>query len=64
MAKKGGGAPSYTSVFGKALTEEAARDPDVVAVTAAMPSGTGVNIMAERPFRPGFSTWASPNSTR
>ena len=48
MAKKGGGAPSYTSVFGKALTEEAARDPDVVAVTAAMPSGTGVNIMAER----------------
>ncbi len=48
MAKKGGGAPSYTSVFGKALTEEAARDPDIVAVTAAMPSGTGVNIMAER----------------
>ena len=48
MAKKGGGAPSYTSVFGKALTDEAARDPDVVAVTAAMPSGTGVNIMADR----------------
>ena len=41
-------APSYTSVFGKALTEEAARDSRVVAVTAAMPSGTGVNIMAER----------------
>ena len=48
MAKKGGGAPSYTSVFGKALTEEAARDPDIVAVTAAMPSGTGVNVMAQR----------------
>ncbi|KNG93919.1 1-deoxy-D-xylulose-5-phosphate synthase [Pseudaestuariivita atlantica] len=41
-------APSYTSVFGKALTEEAARDPSIVAVTAAMPSGTGVNIMADR----------------
>jgi 1-deoxy-D-xylulose-5-phosphate synthase len=41
-------APSYTSVFGKALTEEAARDPNIVAVTAAMPSGTGVNLMADR----------------
>ncbi|MEL7107345.1 MAG: 1-deoxy-D-xylulose-5-phosphate synthase [Pseudomonadota bacterium] len=41
-------APSYTGVFGKALTEEAERDPRVVAVTAAMPSGTGLNIMADR----------------
>ena len=41
-------APSYTSVFGKALTEEATRDPSVVAVTAAMPSGTGVDIMARQ----------------
>ncbi|MDJ0639020.1 MAG: 1-deoxy-D-xylulose-5-phosphate synthase [Paracoccaceae bacterium] len=48
QAKSKPNAPSYTSVFGKALTEEAARDPRVVAVTAAMPSGTGVNIMAER----------------
>jgi 1-deoxy-D-xylulose-5-phosphate synthase len=48
LDKKGGGAPSYTSVYGKALAEEAARDPDIVAVTAAMPSGTGVNTMAER----------------
>lgn len=46
--KSKGNAPSYTSVFGKALTAEAERDPTVVAVTAAMPSGTGVNIMAER----------------
>ena len=47
--KKGkSNAPSYTSVFGKALTEEAARDPRIVSVTAAMPSGTGVNIMADR----------------
>ncbi|MCV6593475.1 MAG: 1-deoxy-D-xylulose-5-phosphate synthase [Silicimonas sp.] len=40
-------APSYTSVFGQALTEAARRDPAVVAVTAAMPAGTGVNQMAE-----------------
>ncbi len=47
--KKGkSNAPSYTSVFGKSLTDEAARDPRVVAVTAAMPSGTGLNIMADR----------------
>ncbi len=41
-------APSYTSVFGKALTEEAARDPLIVAVSAAMPNGTGVDIMGRR----------------
>ena len=40
-------APSYTSVFGKALLGEAERDPKVIAVTAAMPSGTGVDIMAK-----------------
>ncbi len=40
--------PSYTSVFGNALADEASRDPSIVAVTAAMPSGTGVNIMADR----------------
>ena len=41
-------APSYTSVFGKTLVEEAARDPKIVAITAAMPSGTGLNIMQDR----------------
>ncbi|MDJ0823652.1 MAG: 1-deoxy-D-xylulose-5-phosphate synthase [Paracoccaceae bacterium] len=41
-------APSYTKVFGETLTDEAARDPDIVAVTAAMPSGTGVSVLAER----------------
>ncbi|NSX53217.1 1-deoxy-D-xylulose-5-phosphate synthase [Parasulfitobacter algicola] len=41
-------APSYTKVFGEALTEEAAHDDKIVAVTAAMPSGTGVNIMQDR----------------
>ncbi|MCE8007680.1 1-deoxy-D-xylulose-5-phosphate synthase [Aestuariivita sp.] len=48
QAKSKANAPSYTTVFGEALTQEAARDPRVVAVTAAMPSGTGVNIMADR----------------
>ena len=48
QAKKAAGAPSYTSVFGNALTAEAARDPKLVAVTAAMPGGTGLDIMAKR----------------
>ncbi|ETX29617.1 1-deoxy-D-xylulose-5-phosphate synthase [Roseivivax isoporae] len=42
------GAPAYTKVFGQALTEAAARDPDLVAITAAMPNGTGVDLMAKR----------------
>ncbi|MCK0140043.1 1-deoxy-D-xylulose-5-phosphate synthase [Aliiroseovarius sp. F47248L] len=41
-------APSYTSVFGKALVDLAGRDDKVCAVTAAMPDGTGLNLMAER----------------
>lgn len=36
-------APSYTNVFAKALIEEAKHDDKVVAITAAMPSGTGVD---------------------
>ena len=41
-------APSYTKVFANALIDEASRDPKVVAVTAAMPDGTGLNLFAER----------------
>ncbi|WP_417250174.1 1-deoxy-D-xylulose-5-phosphate synthase [Celeribacter sp.] len=41
-------APSYTSVFAKALLDEAARDDKICAVTAAMPDGTGLNLFAER----------------
>jgi 1-deoxy-D-xylulose-5-phosphate synthase len=41
-------APSYTAVFGQALVEEATRDSKIVAVTAAMPDGTGLNLFAER----------------
>ena len=39
----GGGPPSYTQVFADALVVEAERDPKVVAITAAMPSGTGLD---------------------
>ena len=41
-------APSYTSVFGKALVDLAAKDDRVCAVTAAMPDGTGLGLMNER----------------
>ena len=36
--------PAYTAVFGKGLTELAAERRDVVAITAAMPTGTGTNL--------------------
>ena len=52
-------APSYTSIFGKSLLEEAKLDTRVVGITAAMPSGTGINIMAkelpERVFDVGIA---------
>ena len=48
QAKSKPNAPSYTKVFGQALTDAAARDPNIVAVTAAMPSGTGLDIFADR----------------
>jgi 1-deoxy-D-xylulose-5-phosphate synthase len=40
-------APSYTKVFGEALVKEAAKDDKIVAITAAMPGGTGVDIFAK-----------------
>ncbi len=45
--RRPGRAPSYTRVFAEALIEEARRDPRIVAITAAMPSGTGLNRFAE-----------------
>jgi 1-deoxy-D-xylulose-5-phosphate synthase len=48
QAKAAAGAPSYTSVFAKALIAEAERDEKVVAITAAMPSGTGLDKFEER----------------
>ncbi len=47
QAKSPPGPPSYTGVFAKALLAEAARDEKVVAITAAMPSGTGLDTFAD-----------------
>ena len=41
-------APSYTKVFADALIEEASKDKDIVAITAAMPSGTGLDLFEEK----------------
>jgi 1-deoxy-D-xylulose-5-phosphate synthase len=41
-------APSYTRVFADSLIKEAAQDDKIVAVTAAMPDGTGLDLFAER----------------
>ncbi|MFN3287464.1 MAG: 1-deoxy-D-xylulose-5-phosphate synthase, partial [Sphingomonadaceae bacterium] len=53
------GPPSYTSVFAKALIAEAQRDPKIVAITAAMPSGTGLDkfeqVFPERMFDVGIA---------
>ena len=52
-------APSYTGVFAEALMDEAARDDKIVAITAAMPSGTGLDKFAlkypERCFDVGIA---------
>ena len=47
VKKKAASAPSYTSVFGKALAAEARRDERIVAITAAMKGGTGLDAFAE-----------------
>ncbi len=44
QAKSKGGAPQYTKVFAEALIKEARKDDKVVAITAAMPSGTGLDL--------------------
>ena len=46
QAKPQATAPAYTKVFGDALVSEAARDRRIVAITAAMPSGTGLDAFA------------------
>jgi 1-deoxy-D-xylulose-5-phosphate synthase len=40
--------PSYTKVFAQSLIKEAEHDEKIVAITAAMPSGTGLNLFADR----------------
>jgi 1-deoxy-D-xylulose-5-phosphate synthase len=46
--KKASGPPTWTQVFGDSLTALAADDARIVAITAAMPSGTGTNVFAKR----------------
>ncbi|MGH7097493.1 MAG: 1-deoxy-D-xylulose-5-phosphate synthase [Stellaceae bacterium] len=48
QAKSTPKAPAYTTVFAKSLIREAEKDERVIAITAAMPSGTGVNLFAEK----------------
>jgi 1-deoxy-D-xylulose-5-phosphate synthase len=48
QAKAASNAPSYTKVFAQALIREAEGDDKVVAVTAAMPDGTGLDLFAAR----------------
>jgi 1-deoxy-D-xylulose-5-phosphate synthase len=48
QAKGAAGPPSYTKVFANALIAEAQADPRIVAVTAAMPAGTGLDAFAKR----------------
>ena len=44
QAKAKAGPPTYTKVFGESLVQEAQDDPRIVAITGAMPSGTGLDI--------------------
>lgn len=59
QAKGAAGPPSYTSVFAQALLAEAERDGTICAITAAMPSGTGLDKFAskfpERSFDVGIA---------
>jgi len=48
QAKSKSTAPQYTKIFADALIKEARKDDRIVAVTAAMPSGTGLDLFAER----------------
>lgn len=47
QSKGGSNAPSYTKVFGQALSKLAQTDSKIVGITAAMPSGTGMDIFAD-----------------
>jgi 1-deoxy-D-xylulose-5-phosphate synthase len=48
QAKSTSKAPQYTTVFAKSLIKEAEKDERIVAITAAMPSGTGLNLFGEK----------------
>jgi len=48
QSKSSSKAPSYTKVYAEALIAEAERDDKIVAITAAMPSGTGLDLFEKR----------------
>jgi 1-deoxy-D-xylulose-5-phosphate synthase len=48
QAKSSARAPAYTKVFGEALIKQAEKDPKIIAITAAMPSGTGLDAFGKR----------------
>lgn len=47
QSKAKSNAPSYTKVFASSLIKEAEKDPRIVAITAAMPTGTGLDLFEE-----------------
>jgi 1-deoxy-D-xylulose-5-phosphate synthase len=59
QAKAKGNAPSYTRVFAQELIKQAERDERIVAITAAMPAGTGLDLFGqafpERTFDVGIA---------
>ena len=48
QARATANAPAYTRVFANALIQQAEKDDKIVAITAAMPSGTGLDLFAEK----------------
>ena len=48
QAKPASNAPSYTKVFANELIKQAEKDPRIVGVTAAMPTGTGLDLFGQR----------------
>jgi 1-deoxy-D-xylulose-5-phosphate synthase len=48
QAKSAARAPAYTKVFGESLIKQAEKDDKIVAITAAMPSGTGLDLFGKR----------------
>src|SRR5947209_5917208 len=47
QAKSKTAAPAYTKVYAEALIKEAKKDDKIIAITAAMPSGTGLDLFAK-----------------
>ena len=62
QAKSTSKAPSYTTVFAKSLIKEAEKDDRIIAITAAMPSGTGLNLFGDRLTDRTIFGWEMPAS--